>query len=315
MELRHGAARERGVPAAFRVARYVLLFGVGSLLLELGIMSWVLRQQITRPLVGFTQAADQVAAGDFQVELDTSREDELGRLAHAFRLMAQEVQRREEALRQANEGLEQRVEERTRELQEVHKQLVETARQAGRAEIATNVLHNVGNVLNSVYTSALLARERLAGMKLDSVESVAALLEEHQADSASFLTQDERGRNALPFLERLGQHLQSRAPGDPERCSTTSAGTPSTSAPSSSCSSATPARPAAARDGAVGRAGGGCPAHQPGRAHPPRGEGGAGPGAAAARAHGEAQGADDPRQPDQQRQVRAGRACPRASGS
>ncbi|KFE70409.1 sensor histidine kinase [Hyalangium minutum] len=195
--------------AAFQVARYVLLFGMCSLLIELGIMFWVLRQQITRPLVGFTQAADQVATGNFQVKLESSRDDELGRLANAFELMAHEVHQREEALRQANEGLEQRVEERTKELQEVHKQLVETARQVGRAEIATNVLHNVGNVLNSVFTSAVVARERLGGLKIDSVEKVASLLEEHQGDLGNFLSKDERGRNAVPFLKRLGTHLQS----------------------------------------------------------------------------------------------------------
>jgi two-component system NtrC family sensor kinase len=194
--------------AAFRVARYVLLFGMASLLIELAIMFWVLRQQISRPLLDFTQATDQVAAGDFKVKLETSRDDELGRLAHAFRLMAQEVQRREEALKQANEGLEHRVEERTQELKEVHRQLVETARQVGRAEIATNVLHNVGNVLNSVFTSAVLARERLAGLKLENVEKVATLLEEQHANLATFLTQDERGRSTVPFLSKLSKHLQ-----------------------------------------------------------------------------------------------------------
>ncbi|HEX8706120.1 MAG TPA: ATP-binding protein [Myxococcaceae bacterium] len=194
--------------AAFQVARYVLLFGVLSLLIELGVMFWVLRQQISRPLVAFTQATDQVAAGNFKVTLESSRDDELGRLAHGFHLMAQEVQRREEALRQANEGLEQRVEERTRELQEVHKKLVETARQVGRAEIATNVLHNVGNVLNSIATSAVVARERLTGMKLDNVEKMATLLEEQQSQLAVFLEQDERGKTVVPFLGRLGKHLK-----------------------------------------------------------------------------------------------------------
>jgi two-component system NtrC family sensor kinase len=194
--------------AAFQVARYVLLFGVLSLLIELAIMFWVLRQQISRPLLAFTQATDQVAAGNFKVTLESSRDDELGRLAHAFQLMAQEVQRREEALRQANEGLEHRVKERTHELQEVHKQLVETARQVGRAEIATNVLHNVGNVLNSVLTSAVVARERLDGMKLDNVERLATLLDEHKGELATFLSQDERGKTAVPFLSRLGKHLQ-----------------------------------------------------------------------------------------------------------
>ncbi|ATB40690.1 histidine kinase [Cystobacter fuscus] len=193
---------------AMGVARYILAFGVLSLLLELGIMYWVLKQQISRPLLAFTQATDRLAGGDFQVGLDLSRDDELGRLAHAFQHMASELQRREEALRQANEGLEHRVESRTRELQSVHRQLVDTARQVGRAEVATNVLHNVGNVLNSVHTSALMARERLAGLKLESVERVAGLFAAHQEDLATFLTQDERGRGVLPFLSRLGKHMQ-----------------------------------------------------------------------------------------------------------
>jgi two-component system NtrC family sensor kinase len=194
--------------SALRVARYVLGFGVLSLTLELAIMYWVLRQKISSPLLSFTQATARLTAGDFKVGLDTSRGDELGQMARSFQLMAQELQRREEALRKANEGLEQRVEERTRELKEAHRKLVETARQVGRAEIATNVLHSVGNVLNSVYTSAGVARERLAKLKLENVEKAAEMLVEHQAHLSDFLSQDERGQTVLPFLIRLGKHLR-----------------------------------------------------------------------------------------------------------
>ncbi|WP_239469830.1 ATP-binding protein [Archangium violaceum] len=192
---------------ALHAARYVMLLGLLSLLLELVIVAWVLTQQITRPLLAFTQATDRVAAGDFQVGLNTERGDELGQLARAFRQMADRVQQREEELRQANEGLEQRVEERTRELKDVHQQLVKTARQAGMAEIATNVLHNVGNVLNSVYTSAQVAKERVTGMRLEHVGRVANMLQERQPDLATFLAQDERGRHLMPFLSKLGQNL------------------------------------------------------------------------------------------------------------
>jgi C4-dicarboxylate-specific signal transduction histidine kinase len=193
--------------SAWSSARYVLLFGLVSLLLELVIMYQVLQKHIAQPLRVLTEATHQVASGDLQVGLDTSREDELGQLAEAFRLMADQVQQREEQLRQANEGLEQRVEERTRELKTVHGQLVQTARQAGMAEIATNVLHNVGNVLNSVYTSSQLARSRMGELRLEHVSKVATLLEEHQADLQRFVTEDARGRNALPFLNKLGQTL------------------------------------------------------------------------------------------------------------
>ncbi|OJH37084.1 ATP-binding protein [Cystobacter ferrugineus] len=192
---------------AFNAARIVLLLGILSLGLELAILYWVLQQQITRPLLAFTQASDRVAAGEFHVELDTSRGDELGQLARAFRSMADQVQRREEELRHANEDLEQRVEERTHELKEVHMQLVQTARRAGMAEIATNVLHNVGNVLNSVYTSAQLAKERVVDLRVEHVGRIALLLQERQSDLGTFLTQDTRGRNVMPLLNKLGQNL------------------------------------------------------------------------------------------------------------
>jgi two-component system NtrC family sensor kinase len=192
---------------ALQAARTVLLLGVLSLLLELAIVSWVLREQISQPLLAFTQATDRVATGDFKVNLDTHRDDELGQLARAFQLMATQLQRREEDLRAANEGLEQRVEERTRELKEVHQQLVQTARRTGMAEIATNVLHNVGNVLTSVYTSSQVAKERMTEMRLDHVGRVSQMLQARQSDLAVFLTQDDRGRLLTPFLDKLGQNL------------------------------------------------------------------------------------------------------------
>ncbi|MFL5346827.1 MAG: ATP-binding protein [Hyalangium sp.] len=193
--------------AAFGAARYVLFFGVASLLLELAIMYWVLRQEISRPLLDFTGATHRVASGDFRVQLNTSRGDELGRLASAFQAMSDKVQQREEELRKANEGLEHRVEERTRELKQVHQQLLQSARQAGMAEIATNVLHNVGNVLNSVYTSAQVAKERLGRMRLEHVGHVSTMLQERRAELGPFFTQDERGRKLVPFIDKLGQNL------------------------------------------------------------------------------------------------------------
>ncbi|HEX8438312.1 ATP-binding protein [Archangium sp.] len=193
---------------AFLAARYTLALGVLVLLLEMGIMYWVLKM-FTRPLLSLAEASRRVATGDFSVELDTSRQDELGQTASAFQHMAREVQRREEELRRANEGLEQR----GRELKEVHQQLVLAARQAGMAEVATNVLHNVGNVLNSVYTSAQLARERMQGLRLEHLNRLADMLDANHADLARFLTQDEQGRHVRPFLRKLGENLMEERQG------------------------------------------------------------------------------------------------------
>jgi signal transduction histidine kinase len=156
---------------ALQAARYVLLLGLLSLLLELAIMYWVLQQKLARPLLAMTQATEQVAAGDFKVGLDTRREDELGQLASSFHLMADELQRREEALRQANTGLEQRVEERTQELQskneelswtlkqlrDTQKQLVAQEKLASLGSLTAGIAHELKNPLNFVNNFAQLS--------------------------------------------------------------------------------------------------------------------------------------------------------------
>lgn len=94
------------------------------------------------------------------------------------------------------------------ELERVHKQLLAASRQAGMAEIATNVLHNVGNVLNSVNVSASLLAERINNPKSSGVARVASLLKDHTADLGAFISSDERGRHLPAYLAQLADQLQ-----------------------------------------------------------------------------------------------------------
>ena len=94
------------------------------------------------------------------------------------------------------------------ELQRVHQQLIDASRKAGMAEIATNVLHNVGNVLNSVNVSANVLTDRIRQAKPAGLRQVAALLHEHRPDLAAFISADERGRQLPLYLEKLAEQLQ-----------------------------------------------------------------------------------------------------------
>jgi len=107
----------------------------------------------------------------------------------------------------ANRDLEQRVKERTAQLSEAHRQLLDAARQAGMAEVATGVLHNVGNVLNSVNVSSSLVAETLRKLKVASLAKIAALLGEHEQNLAAFMTTDSRGMKLPSFLAQLAAHL------------------------------------------------------------------------------------------------------------
>jgi signal transduction histidine kinase len=94
--------------------------------------------------------------------------------------------------------------ERERNLQH---QLRDASRQAGMAEIATNVLHNVGNVLNSVNISASLVADRVKKPRAAGLSKVVALLQQHEADLGAFVSSDERGKHLPFYLSQLSEHL------------------------------------------------------------------------------------------------------------
>jgi PAS domain S-box-containing protein len=88
------------------------------------------------------------------------------------------------------------------ELEGVHKQLLLASRQAGMAEVASNVLHNVGNVLNSVNVSASLVTERMKRSNCAKLTRVASLLNQHAADLAGFFA-GQQGRYLASHLQEL----------------------------------------------------------------------------------------------------------------
>ncbi len=93
------------------------------------------------------------------------------------------------------------------EMAEMNKRLLDTSRQAGMAEVATGVLHNVGNVLNSVNVSATLLGDRLRKGKTGSFAKVAALVREQSGDLPGFFARDPRAAKLPDYLEQFAQHL------------------------------------------------------------------------------------------------------------
>ena len=101
-----------------------------------------------------------------------------------------------------------------RELRETQEKLVqssqllaEVSRRAGMADVATGVLHNVGNALNSVNVSVEILAEKLSSLEVSGVGRVGALLAGEGQDLRRFLAEDDRGPKLGPYLEGLGGHL------------------------------------------------------------------------------------------------------------
>jgi NO-binding membrane sensor protein with MHYT domain len=91
--------------------------------------------------------------------------------------------------------------------QELQLQLHDASRQAGMAEVATGVLHSVGNVLNSLGVSASLVQSGLRDSRAGNVQRIAALLTEQGDQVGKFIDGDERGRQIPSYLVQLGEHL------------------------------------------------------------------------------------------------------------
>jgi PAS domain S-box-containing protein len=95
------------------------------------------------------------------------------------------------------------------ELETTQRQLVDASRKAGMAEVASGVLHNVGNVLNSINVSSSLIHDTIKQSKVHSLERVADLLSQQKEQLGYFITSDPRGRGVPDFLHQLSDHLNS----------------------------------------------------------------------------------------------------------
>ncbi|MBN1209933.1 MAG: PAS domain-containing protein, partial [Myxococcaceae bacterium] len=92
-------------------------------------------------------------------------------------------------------------------LEEMHRSLLDVSRQAGKAEVAVGVLHNIGNTLNSVTVSTALVAERARGLRVAGVAKVAALLRENAGDLGTFFTAAPRGRKLPAFFQTFSEYL------------------------------------------------------------------------------------------------------------
>jgi PAS domain S-box-containing protein len=93
------------------------------------------------------------------------------------------------------------------ELEVLNKRLVESSRQAGMAEVATGVLHNVGNVLNSVNVSSTLICDQVRNSRAARLRDVVLLLNNNASDLGNFITNDPKGKIIPNYLTSLSERL------------------------------------------------------------------------------------------------------------
>lgn len=122
-----------------------------------------------------------------------------------FKVVAQNEQ-----LEQANDALRQEVEERKRiqaEREDLNRKLLERSRSVGMADVASTVLHNVGNVLNSLNISVDVAMRALKRVPVDDIAVIASLLQQHRHELVHYLSEDAQGKQIPAYLVMLAESV------------------------------------------------------------------------------------------------------------
>lgn len=171
----------RGGAAALNYATNSTLAFAFILLLAL---IYLLQRTVVSPLSFLTRHAVAIGSTeDLTARIHMEREDEIGVLASEFDEMVEKL------------ALAQRA-------------LVDAARSAGMSDIATGILHNVGNVLNSVNVSASLLNDQVEGMGIDTLGRVVKVLDKHKEDMEHFVTSTKQGSQIYPVLNTVYESLE-----------------------------------------------------------------------------------------------------------
>ena len=165
--------------------RHDLLSTAGLVVIFPFIMLLLLQRIVTGPLSALAQHVLTIGhSDDTSVRLNLDRKDEIGQLAGEFDYMLEKL----EASRA---------------------EVVRTARMAGMSDVAAGVLHNIGNILNSVAISTHVCQKSLSEVSApDDLHAVVSKLRENEGGLDRYLAEDPRGRHLVAFFEAAVEQLE-----------------------------------------------------------------------------------------------------------
>ncbi len=118
-------------------------------------------KRIVKPLGEIVVATQKIAKGDYTVKINTESDDEIGILAKSFNKMVEDLARANEELKEWGKTLEKKVEERTKELQEMQEHLIQSEKLASLGKLAAGIAHEINNPLGGILLYSHLLLEDL----------------------------------------------------------------------------------------------------------------------------------------------------------
>ncbi len=137
-----------------------LLGGTLALSGAMTVVFMLLTSRAVRPLGELTRLSMKISEGQYGETVPVAAEDEVAELGRAFNRMSVSLQEAHREISGWNMLLERRVEEKTRELEKVHRRMVEVEKLAAVGQLAAGVAHELNNPLSGIMGYADVAVER-----------------------------------------------------------------------------------------------------------------------------------------------------------
>lgn len=154
--------------ATLEQARSQLVRTTLALFVVIGVVATVfIRRVVGRPLGRLYGATRRIAAGDLDTRVEVRGHHELAQLAEAFNQMSEDLLAARSEVTNWSQKLEDKVVEKTSELQRTQRQVLHMEKMASLGKLATTVAHELNNPLAGVLTYARLVERELAGQELD----------------------------------------------------------------------------------------------------------------------------------------------------
>lgn len=139
-------------------------------LLAIAVTFWFMRL-ITKPIESLAEITNKISSGQLDMKLELNRTDEIGRLALSFDRMVESLRQSKLEVEEYQATLEEKIRERTRELEEAQNQLLQSEKMGAVGQLAAGVAHELNNPLAGILGYAQFALEKLQNRKADSLSA------------------------------------------------------------------------------------------------------------------------------------------------
>ena len=174
------ATADASIAAGTRRMLFYTLLAIAIISMLSAVFVW---RVVNRPLKILGDGTERLAAGRLGYQLDVRSHDEIADLARSFNTMSRQLKDAREEITEWGQTLEQRVNQKTLELNRAHEQMLHVEKMASIGKLAAIVAHEINNPLAGILTYAKLLKKQFAKEKDKKYDEAIASLDLIESES------------------------------------------------------------------------------------------------------------------------------------